>query len=88
MIKPRLTKHFIERWRQRIGCGLPPPCLLGSLIKDPCTLRLQKGKRLKTLAGDKYHTLSIYFYAPSGLILFIDHYHNTAVSVMTTVGRN
>jgi len=87
-MKLALTEHFIDRWRQRICKPVPPPSFIRHLLRHPHTLRLQKGRRLVTPEGSECNTLTIYYYTPAGLLLFIDHFNRTAVTVMTTVGRN
>ena len=71
----RLSKHFMEQWRIRVGSE-PSAKAVKSIISDSITI--QKGKRFREVK-----TKSLYWHPRLNLILVIDHYSNTAVTVLS-----
>ncbi len=73
----RLTKHFIENWRERVG-GEPDPDLVNRIIQE--AVRVQKGKRaVGRFAVIK--NLSVYCHFTIGVVITVDHYRENVVSV-------
>lgn len=71
----RLSKHFIENWRKRVG-NTPSAGAVIDIIYD--SIKIQDGKRF-----GKEKTLSYYWHPELSLILAIDHFTGTAVSVLS-----
>jgi len=72
-----LSKHFIRNWADRVGQA-PSAKNINKLINQ--AIRVQKGKQI---FGRFSHikTLSIYWHADQEIIITVDHYTKTVVSV-------
>lgn len=72
-----LSKHFIKNWRRRVALE-PSIQRVTELINQ--SVRVQKGKRI---SGRFSHikTLTIYWHAFENIIITVDHYTQTVVSV-------
>ncbi|MCK5100391.1 MAG: hypothetical protein KAR45_19940 [Desulfobacteraceae bacterium] len=75
----RLSKHFVENWRIRVG-NEPSVDAVNAIIV--ASIPVQKGKRF--MNGK---TLSYYWHPELNLILLIDHFNNTAVSVLSEANK-
>ena len=73
----KLSKHFVENWNRRVG-GAPRADDIRKVINQ--AVRLQKGRKI---AGryEWIKTLTIYWHADMNLIITVDHYTDTVVSV-------
>ena len=86
----RLSKHFVENWQKRVG-GTPDPRSVVAMIKD--SVVIQKGKRVAIPpiyhpGMQTTHTLSIYWQPEMGVIIGVDPFTRTAVSVLTKENRS
>jgi len=73
----RLSKHFIENWRKRVGTE-PETSNVNDIISQ--SVRVQKGKKAST-RFDFIKTLTIYWHADLSLVITVDHFTNTVVSI-------
>ncbi|MCF6246901.1 MAG: hypothetical protein L3J69_06015 [Desulfobacula sp.] len=71
----RLSKHFMENWRKRVGND-PTIGIVKMIIQDG--IRVQEGRAF----GIK-KTLSYYWHPDLNIIISIDRFSNTAVSVLS-----
>jgi len=73
----KLSKHFVENWDKRVGC-VPRARDIRQIINQ--AVRLQKGRQI---AGRTawIKTLTIYWHTGLNLIITVDHYTDTVVSV-------
>jgi hypothetical protein len=76
----RLSKHFIENWHERVG-NFPKEGMVKSIIQD--SIRVQKGIKLMRPDGSPFSTLTLYWHPDLKLILQIDCFNDTAVSVLS-----
>ncbi|MBA3012945.1 MAG: hypothetical protein KKF12_18505 [Proteobacteria bacterium] len=76
----RLSKHFIDNWYERVG-NYPTEEMIKGIILD--SVVIQKGLKLKKLDNTPFNTLTNYWHPDLKLILRIDCFTNTAVSVLT-----
>ncbi len=76
-----LSKHFIKNWYERVGQS-PSAKNINTLINQ--AIRVQKGKKI---FGRFSHikTLTIYWHADKEIIITVDHYTKTVVSVYSRV---
>ena len=74
----KLSKHFVENWRKRVGYV---PCQAQILEFINQAIRLQKGRRMIGRYGDWINTLTIYWHTEHNLVITVDHYTDTVVSV-------
>ena len=73
----RLSKHFVENWRKRVG-NSPTAKGVDDIIRQ--SVRVQKGKKAITRFSF-IKTLTIYWHADLNLIITVDHFTRTVVSV-------
>jgi len=73
----RLSKHFIDNWRKRVG-PIPDSKEVDDIIRQ--AVRVQKGKKAVTRFSF-IKTLSIYWHVDLDLIITVDHFTRTIVSV-------
>jgi len=71
----RLSKHFVENWRERVG-NEPSLDIVEMIIRDG--VRIQQGK-----VFGKNKTLSYFWHPDLKLIVSIDRFSSTAVSVLS-----
>ena len=71
----RLSKHFVDQWKIRVGSE-PSVGSVQGIISD--SIVIQKGKRFREVK-----TKSLYWHPRLNLILVIDHYSNTAITVLS-----
>lgn len=74
----RLSKHFRKNWQRRVDNQEPKPVEVDRIIRQ--AIRVQKGKQAKTW-NSILKTLSIYWHADRNIIITVDHFKNTVVSV-------
>jgi hypothetical protein len=80
----KLTQHFIDNWRKRIG-GEPSPALVKKILAE--AVCIQTGTLFLSLQGKEVvNTLSIYWHREQNLIIKIDNYQDRAVSILN--GKN
>lgn len=73
----KLSKHFVNNWRKRMG-GTPDPTDVNNIITR--AVRVQKGKRAVTRFS-YIKTLTIYWEADLNIIITVDHFTGTIVSI-------
>lgn len=73
----KLSKHFVENWRKRVGC-VPSDDDIRRRINQ--AVRIQKGRRIRGMYSF-VKTLSIYWETGLDLIITVDHFTDTVVSV-------
>ena len=71
----KLTKHFVENWRERVG-DEPTSGIVSKIMNDG--VRIQEGR-----VFGKRKTLSYYWHPGMNLVISIDRFQNTAVSVLS-----
>lgn len=77
-----ISRHFRERWEERVGGPVPSPEEIEKLIRRPDTKWLQKCRDLYTSRARKYRVLALYWIKELNIIIKIDEKSNVAVSVM------
>lgn len=77
-----LTRHFVERWRERVGNEVHIDAVK-AVIKQ--AVMVQQGRKLINGQGHEVHTLSLYWHPEMQMVISVDRYQNTAVSVLTGV---
>jgi hypothetical protein len=75
-----LSRHFINNWIDRVGFQ-PTETAIVDIIRE--SVRVQKGQKLLKIDGSPFNTLTIYWHPDLKLILLVDRYSNTAVSVLS-----
>jgi hypothetical protein len=75
-----LSRHFTDNWALRVG-NQPSRPFIRHILKN--AIRVQTGRMLRTGAGEPFSTLSIFWYPPLGVILTLDKFTQTAVSVLS-----
>ena len=76
----RLSKHFIENWHERVGNYPTEDMIQGILLG--CVL-VEKGRKLRKMNGEPFNTLTSYWHPDLKLILRLDFFSNTAVTVLS-----
>ena len=72
----RITRHFEQRWRERVGGRPPTPQELEVLIQE--SIRLQRGRD-----HGYFQTLAIYWHPERGVVIKINPKVRTAVTVVS-----
>ncbi len=78
----KLSKHFIDNWRERVSANAPNPEAVNDIIK--ASVRVQKGRE----AGTRFSyikTLTVYCHFGLNITLTVDHFTQTVVSVYSPV---
>ncbi|SDU27182.1 hypothetical protein [Desulfobacula phenolica] len=78
MLNLRLSWHFINNWRDRVG-NEPTVGAVKAIIRE--SIIIQKGRQIK----EDYRSLTRYCHFGLNLIISIDHISGTAVSVLSDV---
>ena len=73
----KLSQHFVKNWRTRVGTD-PVASNVNDIIQQ--SVRVQKGKKATTRFSF-IKTLTIYWHADLDLIITVDHFTNTVVSI-------
>lgn len=73
----KLSQHFIKNWCRRVGTE-PDTSNVNDIIAQ--SVRVQKGKKAATRFSF-VKTLTIYWHADLNLIITVDHFTNTVVSI-------
>jgi len=77
----KLTRHFEERWAERIGTPVPAPGEVEEMKND--AIFIQRSRDLFTPTGRRYRILALYWLPQENLILKIDERRNVAVTIIT-----
>ena len=80
----RLSRHFVNNWKMRVG-GDPDPAEITRMLAD--SIRVQPCRNLQRLNGELYRQLAIYWIPERDIIIKVDDFYGTAVTVMTGNGR-
>ena len=73
----KLSKHFVENWYKRVG-GAPDMRDIGRILRQ--AVRVQKGRQI-TGRFSYIKTLTIYWHPDRNVIITVDHFTRTVVSV-------
>ena len=77
----RLTKHFIDRWCDRVKKPVPDSSEVEAMIND--AVCLQRCRDFFTPRGIKVKILGLYWVPHENVVLKIDDKNNMAVTVLT-----
>lgn len=84
----RLSKHFMEKWRERLGTE-PDPRAVMDIIRDPGTVIVQRCRNLQMPAtGEHYRQAAIYWNAALGMVLKVDEFRGVAITVLVSRNHN
>lgn len=75
-----LTKHFTERWMQRVG-NWPTQAAVMHFLRN--SVRIQTCKELLCQDGTPHRVLAIYWHPDLDLVMKVDTTNWTAVTVMS-----
>nr|WP_319491829.1 hypothetical protein [uncultured Desulfobacter sp.] len=73
----KLSKHFVDNWQDRVG-RVPSVAKLRRILRQ--SVRIQKGRQIYGRSA-WIKTLSIYWHPELHVIITVDNYKDTAVSV-------
>ena len=77
----KLSVHFQDRWKERVGKPLPSPEKMEELIDG--ALYLQRCRDLFTARGIRQRILAAYWITDQNVIVKIDEKAGVAVTVLT-----
>lgn len=77
----KLSKHFRERWKERVKKPIPAAKEIEDMIDG--ALFLQRCRDLFTARGIRQRILAVYWITDQGLIIKIDEKAGVAVTVLT-----
>lgn len=80
-MKMRLSKHFIERWRERVGRNAPEASEVEEMIND--AIYLQRCRDFFTSRGVRVRVLGLYWVPHENLIIKVDDKRSLVVTVLT-----
>lgn len=80
-MKMKLSKHFLERWRERVRRKAPEASEVEEMIND--AVYLQRCRDFFTPRGVRVRVLGLYWVPHENLILKVDDKSNMAVTVLT-----
>ncbi len=78
----KLSKHFRNRWKERVKKPIPTPKEIEEMVDG--ALFLQRCKDLFTARGIRQRILAMYWITDQGIILKLDEKTGTAVTVLTS----
>lgn len=81
----KLTRHFVENWRERVDGRVPDPRMVEALVHSKHTVRAIRFKEFEGVDGESIRVLEVRWYVPGDLIITIDRANNAAVSVYTPI---
>jgi len=76
-----LTKHFKERWEERVGGAAPEPEDVETMIAD--AIELQKFRNAYTPRGRRLTILALYWVPERGVVVKVNEKTRQAVTVVT-----
>jgi hypothetical protein len=79
----QLSRHFRERWEERVGEPIPPPEEVEKMIRQHGIRWLQKCRDLYTTKGNRYRVLALYWIKERGIVIKVDEIKNVAITVIT-----
>ncbi|MBW2642802.1 MAG: hypothetical protein JRC89_05380 [Deltaproteobacteria bacterium] len=77
----KLSKHFIDRWCERVGKAVPDSSEVEAMIND--AIYLQRGRDFFTPRGIRVRILGLYWVPHENLVLKVDEKNSLAVTVLT-----
>ncbi len=77
----KLTKHFQQRWEERVGGAAPSAKEIEQMIEG--SVWLQKGQEYFTARGRRRKVLALYWVPAQGVVLKIDKKEKRAITVIT-----
>ena len=78
----KLSKHFIDNWRDRVSSDTPSSEKVNDIIKS--SVRVQKGREGKSRFS-YIKTLTVYCHFGLNITITVDHFTQTVVSVYSPV---
>jgi len=82
-LKMKLSKHFIDRWRERVKRRLPEVSEVEEMIND--AVYLQRCRDFFTPRGIRVRVLGLYWVPHENLVLKVDEKSNMAVTVLSNM---
>ena len=76
----KLSKHFVDNWRERVSSTAPSPEKVDDIIKS--SVRVLKGRKA---IGTYIKTLTVYCHFGLNITITVDHFTQTVVSVYSPV---
>jgi len=80
-MKIKLSKHFQERWHERVKKPVPSAGEMADMLNE--ALLLQRYRNVYTPRGRSIRVLALYWIVDGSLIVKIDERENVAVTVLT-----
>lgn len=78
----KLSKHFIDNWRERVAADEPSPEKVHDIIRK--SVRVLKGRKAVT-RFTYIKTLTVYCHFDLNITITVDHFTQTVVSVYSPV---
>ena len=78
----KLSKHFQDRWRERVKRPLPTTKEIDDMVNE--ALLLQRYRDVYTPRGRRITILELYWVADKGLVLKVNKKADIAVTVLTS----
>ena len=75
-----LSRHFVERWRERVG-GDPNVKEVKKIVRE--SVYLQRCRSYRLADGMIYRTLAIYWHPEKNMVVKIDETIDMAVTVIS-----
>lgn len=84
----KLSRHFVERWRERVGSE-PSPRMVMDIIRDPGTVVVQRGRDLQVpWSGRMFRQAAIYWSPALDVVIKVDEVRKRAITVLARRNRN
>lgn len=80
-MKMKLSKHFIDRWRERVKKPVPEAGDVESMMNE--AVYLQRSRDFFTPRGVRVRVMGLYWVPHENLVLKVDEKSNMAVTVLT-----
>lgn len=77
----RLSKHFIERWQERLSTPVPSGREIEGMVNE--SVLLQRQRDLFTPRGRRIRVLATYWVTAEKIVLKVDEKNATVVTVLT-----
>lgn len=77
----KLSKHFIDRWRERVKKPVPEAGDVESMMNE--AVYLQRSRDFFTPRGVRVRVMGLYWVPHENLVLKVDEKSNMAVTVLT-----
>ena len=83
-----LSRHFVERWRERVGSE-PSPRMVMDIIRDPSTVVVQRGRDLQVpRSGQMFRQAAIYWSPALDVVIKVDEVRKRAITVLARRNGN